>query len=485
MSVVGAGSFAFPGAELSGSTGGGLPAPASRGVAPSLADFAKSIGVKAELAKAVAEALGVTEENSLEDFAFLDEDDYKVTLNTVTLNEQPLNPIMKAQAMRLFHQARTQGAAAGLPVPGVITPPRPQEQTAEAPKVEATVLKQSAYLNQGSEATFPLLNPGDLQKYRDNYAKIMGVEPPLSQRPTDEQLSALLALLGTGRAPFADFAVFGPFDEIQARLRKYTDQVFVDGRLQTRMLHGPSTFAAWQGCWGVFKAAMIMLDAASQGALNQYEEGLRQLTTMYGSWACISRSETTMRATQWTIILEEARRAKPQNFDESKPWDFVISASSFGVEHGMRSHWWWLHVVGPLSASGGVSTAMAIADRLDGRPTDMRNEAPPNKKAKASRSQTSAPLHPVGSSHAEGACYAWNDGGCSEPCPRGRSHVCRYCSGPHRGKDCRNKPSSSYGKGGGNNGGKDGQGKGGKGGSKKNKARRDKKAGKSAGKSMA
>ena len=480
MSVVGAGSFAFSGAESSGPIGGGVPTAVTTGTAPSLAEFARTVGVKAELAKAVADALGVTEDNSLEDFAFLDEEEYKTTVNAVVLNDQPLNPIMKAQAMRLYHQARTQGAAAGLPVPGIIAPLRAPEVIKDDPKVETTILKQSAYLNQGSEATFPLLNPGDLQKYRDNYSKVMGVEPPLSQRPTDEQLSALLALLGTGRAPFADFAVFGPFDEIQARLRKYTDQVFVDGRLQTRLLHGPSTFAAWQGCWGVFKAAMIMLDAASQGSLNQYEEGLRQLTTMYGSWACISRSETTMRATQWTIILEEAKRSKPVNFDESRPWDFVISASSFGVEHGMRSHWWWLHVVGPLSASGGVGSAMAIADRLDGRPTEVRSEAPPSKKNRANRPQTNAPIHPVGNSHAEGACYAWNDGGCSDPCPRGRSHVCRYCSGPHRGKDCRNKPASSSRK-----GGKGGNGKGGQGGNKKRKNRKDKKAGKGAGKSMA
>ena len=52
---------------------------------------------------------------------------------------------------------------------------------------------------------------------------------------------------------------------------------------------------AWLGCWGVFKTAMLMLDAASLGALNQYEEGLRQLTTMYKEWPCISRAETSMR----------------------------------------------------------------------------------------------------------------------------------------------------------------------------------------------
>ena len=412
----------------------------------------------------------------------MDEDDYKAALGTVVLNESPLNPILRAQAMRLFHQARTQGAAAGLPVPGVILPAKPEAVQKATPTVETTLLKQSTYLNQGSEATFPLLNPGDLQKYRDNYSKVMGVEPPLNQRPTDEQLSALLALLSTGRAPFADFAVFGPFDETQARLRKYSDQVFVDGCLQTRLLQGPSTFVAWQGCWWVFKSAMIMLDAASLGALNQYEEGLRQLSTMYREWACIARAESTMRSTQWTIILEEAKRNQPKGFNDNRPWDFVIGASSFGVEHGVRSHWWWLHVTGPLSTSGSSSSAMNISDQLVGRQVDMPTGAPPNKKSKTNRGGRGAPNHPVGSAHGSSPCFLWNDGGCTEPCAQGRSHTCKFCGGAHRGRDCYQRPG---GKGNNGAGGKGGKGKGEKGDKKRRQTRKDKRAAKGSGKSLA
>ena len=110
-----------------------------------------------------------------------------------------------------------------------------------------------------------------------------------------------------------------------------------------------------------------MLDAATQGSLNQYEEGLRQLNIVYKEWAVIGRAESTMRSTQWAVILEEFKRSKPEGFNEDRPWDMVISASAFGVETSVRAHWWWMHVTGPLSAAGGASSAQATADRLDGR----------------------------------------------------------------------------------------------------------------------
>ena len=69
----------------------------------------------------------------------------------------------------------------------------------------------------------------------------------------------------------------GTFDEGYSKLRKFHDQVFVDGTLRTRLLHGPSTYEAWLGSWSVFKSAMIMMDAACLNPLNAYQEGMRQI----------------------------------------------------------------------------------------------------------------------------------------------------------------------------------------------------------------
>lgn len=108
---------------------------------------------------------------------------------------------------------------------------------------------------------------------------VFGGEPPVHERPTDEQLCALLSVLASGLAPFVDFAVFGPFVAEEARMRKYSDQVFIEGRLQTRLIHGPSTHVSWRACWGVYKTAMIMADAVS---LSLFTEPVRRRHSTYG-----------------------------------------------------------------------------------------------------------------------------------------------------------------------------------------------------------
>ena len=172
-----------------------------------------------------------------------------------------------------------------------------------------------------------------------------------------------------------DFAVFGPFDDHAARLRKFTDQVLVNGVLQTRLLHGPANFADWQGCWAVFKNAMVMLDAATLGALNKYEEGLRQLWLTYGDWAVVSQADVAMRSREWTIVHDEMLQGKALG---SKPWGEVMRVTAFGEVTGPRAHWWWLHVVGPLTNKAG-SSAHAVVERLEQRPSNQH----PNVTAKA------------------------------------------------------------------------------------------------------
>ena len=40
-------------------------------------------------------------------------------------------------------------------------------------------------------------------------------------------------------------------------------------------------------------------------------------------------------------------------------------------------------------------------------------------------------------------CFKWNraDGGCEDPCPAGRAHMCERCLQPHRGHGCTRNPS--------------------------------------------
>ena len=409
---------------------------------PSLLEFAKHVKVPEAVAKALAEALGGGEDLTLEDFAFIAEDAVKRAAEGLSIDGTAATDLQRAQVNKLFHRARQSAAGAGLPVPGVIAPVASAAPAAPPPVEQPLLLKQSAFIDQTSEATFPLLGAEVIRGLRDRYAELVGDHPSSAGRPTDEQLSGLKAKLESGRVPYVDFAVFGPFDDQAARLRKFTDQVFVNGVLQTRLLHGPASFADWQGCWLIFKNAMIMLDAATLGSLNKYEEGLRQLWLTYGDWAVISQADVAMRSREWTIVHDELLQGKSLG---SKPWSQVMQTTAFGEVAGPRAHWWWLHVVGPLTNKAGNS-AQVVVDRLEQRPTNQHplttaravhgSGGGGKAKAKASGGKPKSAEY----------CFSWNDGGCKHNCPEGRLHKCRFCEGPHRGKECPGRPAKGEGK---------------------------------------
>ena len=130
--------------------------------------------------------------------------------------------------------------------------------------------------------------------------------------------------------------------------------------------------------------------------------------------------------------------------------------TAFGNVTGPRAHWWWTHVVGPLSkGTTRGSAATSVVESLEQRPGHSGQIEPVGRSKKAK-----AKMAPAGRS--QEVCYPWNDGGCTSPCPNGRQHRCRHCSSTcHRGFDCPQRPTKGKGKGNGKN--KD-QGTSGKGG---------------------
>ena len=144
---------------------------------------------------------------------------------------------------------------------------------------------------------------------------------------------------------------------------------------------------------------------------------------MYQERGCLARADNTMRTTQWQIILEELRTGvAPRPYDTAKPWDTVIKLSSFAQSAGARTHWWWLNLVGPLSAGGGAARALQTVDALENRPSSSW-QGP----AKGSGGKPGG--GGGGKNLADQACYPWNNGNCKDPCPHGRAHRCLKCGG--------------------------------------------------------
>ena len=455
--------FAFPDAAAAEQLSGAASVAMSVGTM-SLVAFAGKSKVDRPVVDGMLAALDADETLLADDFAFLQNDDVLTALDKMKVNDVDANAIHKAQAMRLYRSVQKSAVEGGAPLPGVslvkVEPPsNTKENGGEAASSSGPLLlRYSSYLNQAAEGTFPLLTPSTLKEFREEYVNVVGTPPNPSERPTDEQLSALSAMIRTGRAPFADFAVFGAFDEHSARLRKFTDQVFVGGVLQTRLLHGPANFEDWKACWGVFKAAMVMLKAARIGPLNSYEEGIRQLVVTYSEWAVVSQADVQMRSVEWNIVQDELGLQA-----QARPWDEVMKGTAFGNVAGPRAHWWWTHVVGPLSkGSLRGSAAVNVVESLEQRPGSGPIE-PVSKAAKRTNNQRSSNTN----SRSQEVCYPWNEGSCSAPCPNGRQHRCRYCGATnHRGFECTQKPAKGKGKGS-KNGKGDGKG-GDKGGDKNN-----------------
>ena len=415
-------------------------------------EFATHLKVPVPVVASLTAALGGDPSMVLEDFAFMAEAAVATAIEGCTVDEVAVTNLQKAQMNRLFHRARAAAAEAGVPVPGVIVPtPAAEPKVVAVPAAPAPLLlRHSAYLDQASESQFALLDPSAIRTLRNVYKDLLGTDVPSAARPTDEQLSALDARLKSGRVPYVDFAIFGPFDDRTAKLRKYTDQVFVGGVLQTKLLHGPQSFSDWQSCWEVFKSAMVMLKAATLGALNRYEEGLRQLWLTYGDWAVLSEADNAMRSREWTIVHDEFLAAG--TLKSEMPWSQVIQATTFGEVAGPRAHWWWLHVCGPLTNKSASSAAVAVA-RLENRPTNVTPV--PAATFDRNKNQGGAGKKNTQAKKGQEYCFSWNEGKCKHNCPDGRRHVCRYCNGGHRGIECPNQKSAGdHQKGGGKGGSK-------------------------------
>ena len=409
---------------------------------------------------------------SVEDLAFMSVEAVTEVIGGLQLPEGPASELRKSQAMKLFRKAQVSGMEAGLPLPGapLTQPPSTLAPAAAAPKAEEgpLLLKQAAFLDQASDATFPLLPPEHVRKLRAVYKDLFGDDPTTAARPTDEQLSALHARLKSGRVPFVDFAVFGPFDDHAAKLRKYSDQTFVGGVLQTRLLAGPASFSDWSSCFEVFEVAMVMLGAAKPGSMARYKEGIRQLWHTFGAWSVIERADVAMRSREWAIVRDDFENDRSPLWSSEKPWDAVIAQTAFGVVTGPRAHWWWLHVQAPLNQKGSSTDTLM---RLEQRPTNMN---PVYSKGSGSGAASSGggqsqKGHANKSSGAKAGrdtskeyCFPWNEGKCKSGsvCPNGRIHACKICGGNHKATDCSQKKNhNGGGKGGGKAGGNDGGGK--------------------------
>jgi len=388
--------------------------------------------------------VGATTDTVLEDFVLVSETDMMDALGNIEIEENQLTGIQRAGLVRyvrsvfveagydppLLGSAMPAAPKAAAPPPGSLnlgTAVSPQAPDT-TPEITASMVQMGDVVDQKIRAQVSMISFGDRAKARSTYERVTGAPPPEEYLPTGEQLSALRALVTSGRVPFVDFGVWSVLGPRVAKFRRTEATVFSAGAFITRSIDGPTTFQDWEASWGLFAVGMVSLQAASPGTLNAYLAGIRMLLRLFPArWGQIAAADLVVRSERWSRIREDFERAPPANFEPARPWDSVIAASAFGKDTGANAAWWQTHFVLPATLNTIVPSTVGIPDI-----GKQRSET-----SAAARRASNLAAEPSAAS-AE-VCNQWNTraGRCkgNAACPHGRRHVCSVCGGSHRACD--------------------------------------------------
>ena len=209
------------------------------------------------------------------------------------------------------------------------TPSAPAASPAPKRKV-----KLSAVINQTDDMEVDILDDLAITAAYARYSKKIGAAPPPDQELSSEQLTTLHALFQSGRAPYTDMAVWGPYHHrLAKKIRLKGIRLNAQGEIIPVEINGPADFEAWRESYSVFRSGCIMFGQISPARLDSYEHHIRSYHERYGRgcWALLYQADVRAR-------LELAERLRRQGkeehdaaiaaggthgFDDKKPWEWV------------------------------------------------------------------------------------------------------------------------------------------------------------------
>ena len=126
----------------------------------------------------------------------------------------------------------------------------------DAPSIGSSTakIKLSVVLDQAKDQEVPMLTEEALVTARKRWTSIHD-EPPLrASDPTDAQLTALNFVVQAGLAPYADFALWGPFGARHEKRMRFTARLMDGaGSWVAKEIAGPSSIDSWRESWAVYE----------------------------------------------------------------------------------------------------------------------------------------------------------------------------------------------------------------------------------------
>jgi len=209
-----------------------------------------------------------------------------------------------------------------------------------------------------------------------NYRWLMDGRPLDEHEPTDIQIHCLYHRLWMqGRTPYADFAVWGPYNDRTRRNNKFRTFV-ADGLSSYRQIElpGPENWLAWKASWGVFRVTLIGMQLVSYGILERYEKAIEEFVTEWPEcWGFIAKAEDQARRDEMERIRRRADEDSAmgrdwcKDYTTARPWEFTFAQLS-----NPRHEYWIREVREPITTwmtrTGMKSgTPVTTADRVLGQ----------------------------------------------------------------------------------------------------------------------
>ena len=186
-------------------------------------------------------------------------------------------------------------------------------------------VKMSQVINQVDDEEVDHLDANAINAAYIAYRDQLGGFPPDDEELSAEQLTTLSSLYKSGRAPYTDMAIWGPFQHrIQKKIKLKGLGFTSSGEFAPIELYGPADFESWRECY---------MEQITPSKLDAYEKTIRQFHDRYGKacWAIIYQADVRARLEQVERIrrrgqeaYESARRLGLSHpFDPNRPWEWV------------------------------------------------------------------------------------------------------------------------------------------------------------------